>query len=229
MAKKYIYIVLLVLLFIILLGIMYIYTKQMDPFSQKRTAYLLTCDKESTRTKFSEDLLKKIGFNVELFQCIKNEDKVLSNKISMLEIYKKIAAGSEEWGYVFEDDINVLDKIDVDELVQYENISKTFFYLGTCGYENKENYYNSESVNGHPVAKIKGPVRGLHAIALSKDGAKELLEFSKDNSEIYMDTILESFAQKHNPNIVRYDLVSPDDGGHRGIFFQDRNQFPTTI
>jgi hypothetical protein len=229
MTKKYIYIILLVFLFVILLGLIYIYSKTIDGFSQKRTAYLLTCDKESKRTKFSEDILKKIGFNVELFQCIKNEDKVLSNKISMLEIYKKIAAGSEEWGYVFEDDINVLDKIDVDELIQYENISKTFFYLGTCGYENKDNFYNSESVNGHPVAKVRGPVRGLHAIALSKDGAKELLEFSKDNSEIYMDTILESFSQKHNPNIVRYDLVSPDDGGHRGIFFQDRNQFPTTI
>uniref|UniRef100_A0A6C0B973 Glycosyltransferase n=1 Tax=viral metagenome TaxID=1070528 RepID=A0A6C0B973_9ZZZZ len=228
MAKKYIYIILLLLLslFVILLAI---YTKHIDPFTQKRTAYLLTCNKESNRTKFSEDILKKIGFNVELFQCIKNEDKVLSNKISMLEIYKKIAAGSEEWGYVFEDDINVLDKIDIDELIQYENISKKFFYLGTCGYENKDNFYNSESINGKRVAKIKGPVRGLHAIALSKDGAKELLEFSKDNSEIYMDTILESFAQKHNPNVVRYDLVSPDDSGHRGIFFQDRNQFPTTI
>lgn len=227
MKKFYMYIT-IILGFVILLCLC-LTQIQMDPFSQKRTAYLLTCDMDSTRTKFSQDVLTKIGFNVELFQCIKKEDKVLSNKISMQEIYKKIAAGSDEWGYVFEDDINVLDKIDVDELGKYENISKTFFYLGTCGYENKDNVYNSESVNGHQVAMVKGSVRGLHAIALSKEGAQELIDFSKNNSEVYMDVILESFAQIHNPNIVRYDLVSADDDGHRGIFYQDRNQFPTTI
>ena len=71
-------------------------------------------------------------------------------------------------------------------------------------------------------------VRGLHAIGLSKNGAKELLEYSQKSSKIYMDMILEEFAQLNNPNMVRYDLESYISG-HRGIFFQDRNKFPTSI
>jgi len=30
-------------------------------------------------------------------------------------------------------------------------------------------------------------------------------------------------------NIVRYDLISPQHYGHRGVLFQDRHQFPSTI
>ena len=35
---------------------------------------------------------------------------------------------------------------------------------------------------------------------------KELLEYSQKSSEVYMDMILEEFAQLNNPNVVRYDL-----------------------
>jgi len=80
-----------------------------------------------------------------------------------------------------------------------------------------------------PVAIVQGCVRGLHAIALSKSGAKELLEFSKkmDHYE-YMDMILEQFTNTHPANVIRYDLQSYIFG-HRGVFFQDRKRFPTTI
>ena len=43
-----------------------------------------------------------------------------------------------------------------------------------------------------------------------------------------MDIILEEFSQIHHPNLLRYDLESYIEG-HRGIFFQDRDKFPTTI
>jgi len=197
-------------------------------FTQQRKAYVLTCDKKSNRSQFSKSVLENIGFNVIIFECIKNENKVLSNKISMQAIYEIIANGEDEWVYIFEDDINVLEDIKIDELIEYENISKTFFYLGTCGFKNSNNLYNPMKINGHEVVIVKGSVRGLHAIALSKDGARKLIEYSSNSSEIYMDVILEDFSQIHNPNLVRYDLESYIQG-HRGIIFQDRDKFPTTI
>uniref|UniRef100_A0A6C0I0R8 Glycosyltransferase n=1 Tax=viral metagenome TaxID=1070528 RepID=A0A6C0I0R8_9ZZZZ len=225
--KNYIFII---LLFLLIIGIFFYNSSynNKELFTQQRKAYILTCDETSNRSQFSKSVLENIGFNVIFFKCIKNENKVLSNKISMQAIYEIIANGQDEWVYVFEDDINVLEDIKIDELIEYENISKTFFYLGTCGFENINNLYHPTKINGHEVAIVKGLVRGLHAIALSKDGAKELLEYSSNSSEIYMDMILEEFSQIHNPNLVRYDLESYIQG-HRGIVFQDRDKFPTTI
>ena len=196
--------------------------------NQVRTAYILTCDETNDRSIFSKNVLENIGFNIIFFNCIKNENKVLSNKISMQKIYEIIANGEEEWVYVFEDDINILEDIKIDELIEYENISDKFFYLGTCGFVNNYKIYNDTKIRDNEVVKVKGMVRGLHAIGLSKNGAKELLEYSQKSSKIYMDMILEEFAQLNNPNMVRYDLESYISG-HRGIFFQDRNKFPTSI
>jgi len=55
-----------------------------------------------------------------------------------------------------------------------------------------------------------------------------LLEMSKQSDEIYMDIILEEFSGIYRANIVRYDLKSYIRG-HRGVLFQDRRVFPTTI
>ena len=58
--------------------------------------------------------------------------------------------------------------------------------------------------------------------------ASELLDFSKQSNEPYMDVILSNFSLKYPANIVRYDLESYIPG-HRGIIFQDRNKFPSSI
>jgi hypothetical protein len=195
-----------------------------------RNSYILTCNSSSERTLFSKNILEKVGFNVNLIQCIPNENKVLSNKYSMIKIYETIANGPDEWGYVFEDDINILEDIDISEIIQYEKISNHFFYLGVC-IPNYNKYYltNKIKINNHEVSIMKGGVRGLHAIAISKSGAIELLSFLKNyiNYE-YMDMILEKFSEKYPANVVRYDLQSYIYG-HRGIFFQDRNKFPSSI
>ena len=83
-------------------------------------------------------------------------------------------------------------------------------------------------INNKPVTIVKGNVRGLHAIGLSKHGAMELYNFAKNSSECYMDTCLELFSVKYPANVVRYDLESYIPG-HRGVIFQDRKRFPTTI
>ena len=80
----------------------------------KRNAYLLTVNEKSARTIFSKKILLDIGFNVIIFKAIPNKDKVLSNKISMQEIYKKIINSNQKWNYVFEDDINIRERIKLD-------------------------------------------------------------------------------------------------------------------
>ena len=194
-----------------------------------RTAYLLTMNENSPRAQFSKKILENIGFTVVFYKAIPHKDKVLSNKISMMNIYNTIYCNSnEEWGYVFEDDINVVEPILLDEIIQYEKISKPFFYLGFCMMDGKLNS-TGLVVNNNPVTSISGGVRGLHGIGISKKGAFELLHFAANSRERYMDCILERFAAVHPANIVRYDLISPQESGHRGVLFQDRHQFPSTI
>jgi FkbM family methyltransferase len=195
-----------------------------------RPAYILTTNKSSDRTLFSQAVLEKIGFSVILVQHISHEDNVLSNKISMQHIYELIANGEDDYAYVFEDDINVLEPISIDEIIQYENISNMFFYLGACTYGNNWNQTtkHTTTINNHSVYTMSGYVRGLHAVGFSKSGASAFLDFSKDSTEHYMDIILEQFSLIYPANIIRYDLESHITG-HIGILFQDRDRFPSGL
>jgi len=148
----------------------------------------------------------------------------------MIKMYELILQGDHEWGYVFEDDINILEKITIDEIIEYEKISSKIFYLGVCMYDHYTVEYNSEKINGHPIAIVKGQVRGAHAIAFSKKGVAEILDFVEITNvkSDFMDVILEEYTKISPANVVRYDLESYIKG-HRGIIFQDRNVFPSTI
>ncbi len=197
--------------------------------SDTRIAYLLTTNKESQRTIFSQQILTQIGFNVVLVQHTPDTNPVISNKISMCHIYELIHNGIDEYAYVFEDDINILENISLSEIIKYEPISKMFFYLGICEDRGKSTIKDTMySIYSHKVLSISGNVRGLHAIGLSKNGAKELLELANQSNFVYMDMILEEFSKKYPANIVRYDLQSYIYG-HRGVIFQDRLRFPSTI
>jgi hypothetical protein len=194
----------------------------------KRTAFVLTADINSDRVIFSKKILEEIGFDVKVISCIVHNDKVASNKFSMQYIYSLIKDLDENYAYVFEDDINILEEIKLAEIIEYENISEMFFYLGLCeipgSYGNKTNI----QIKNHPVFTKSGDVRCLHAIGLSKKGAAELLEFSKQSGRSYMDMILEDFSVLYPANVVRYDLESYISG-HKGVIFQDRNVFPSNI
>lgn len=194
-----------------------------------RNAYLLTTDFNSDRAIFSKKILEKVGFNVILFKAIKNENPLLSHKISVQNILQLMLDDSQsEWNYFFEDDINLLEDIKLDEIIQYENISDKFFYLGCCLYGNfiKDTNFH---INNHKVYKVYDNVRGLHAIALNKQGSKDLLnlslQFNNNNlDEYHTDVLLERYCRLNNANVIRLDLESPCVQGHRGIFFQDRNR-----
>ena len=98
----------------------------------KRNAYLLTTNKLSERTITRKNLLSQIGFTVILVQHTPHEDPVVSNRISMMNIYDIISKKEENWAYVFEDDVEIHENITLEELAEYEKISKQFFYLGMC-------------------------------------------------------------------------------------------------
>jgi hypothetical protein len=194
-----------------------------------RNAYLLTCDPNSERTKFSKNILDELGFNVILFQAIPDSKPLLSHKQSMISIYNIIANDlSNEWSYIFEDDINKLEDIKLDEIIEYEKISNKFFYLGICKYGEDTLCETEHTINNHKVYSVSGSVRGLHALAFSRVGMIDFIDFLKNFSLEYMDVILELYTLKNRSNVVRSDLESYISG-HRGIIFQDRNKFTSII
>jgi hypothetical protein len=195
----------------------------------KRVAFVLTTNILLDRAIFAKNLLENIGFEVRLIPCIRNRDKVLSNRLSMQYIYGLIIEENLEYAYVFEDDINALEPISIDEIIQYEKISEMFFYLGVCEHNNNTLKKTNFIINNHEVYCKNGKTHGLHAIALSQKGAKELLEFSKNSKDEFMDMIVGNFSEIYPANVVRYDLESYIERGHRGIIFQDRIKFPSTI
>ena len=233
---KYFVIFILIVIFLFFIHIFFYSSKyKIETFNETRNAYLLTCNENSERTKFSIDVLEKVGFNVIIIKCLFNENKILSNKESMISIYNIIANRKDDWSYVFEDDINILEDIKIEEIIKYEKISDMFFYLGLCVYNNENITLNKEKINNNDVTIVKGNIRGLHAIGISKKGVHELLSFLNDyndyNTNIdyqYMDVILDKFSEKYPANVVRFDLES-NTPGHRGIFFQDRDKFQSTI
>lgn len=196
----------------------------------KRNAYLLTTDCNSSRATFSKELLQKIGFNVIIFLAIHHNDPIMSHKLSMIEIYKIIENSSDEWSYIFEDDINILEPITLDEIIEYEKISTdNFFYLGICKYIDMSSIsITSHIINNHQVYQVSGTVRGAHAVAFSKNGIKKFNQFIKHFSIVAYDMLLELYSLSHPANIIRCDLSSTI-AGHLGIFFQDREKFKSSL
>lgn len=106
---------------------------------------MLSTNFNSERTIFSKNILEKFVFDVILFQSIYNDNKLLSHFISYIEILKTIKnLGSDDWTYVFEDDINILEDIKLHEIIEYEKISKELFYLVICTYTSPR--YNDNSL-----------------------------------------------------------------------------------
>lgn len=200
-----------------------------------RHAYIL-CEHENTpRCIDSRKVLESIGFRVHCIPYIRHEDKIYSNKISMQHIYQMVIDSGEEWSYIFEDDINKIYDVKLVEIMEYESISDDLFYLGACFPENVINDYESGSYNSgkkigdYDVRYVSDNCFGLHGVAFSKEGMKKFLEYSNTSFDSVMDVTLKKFTSKHPANIVRFDLCSPHMSSHRGVIYQDRDKYPTTI
>lgn len=210
-------------------------TKDLIPVEWKnyyksRDAYVLTTDKTSDRAIFSKNLLEKIGFNVILFEAIKDEYPMVSHRKSMYAIYEKILeTGKEGYYYVFEDDINTLLDVDLEYIINYEKLNQDILYLGCC-YNGGEIIKTDKIVNEKKMSKIKGGIRGIHSLAMNKKGVKLLKKLYDDNPKsLHMDVLLEKYSLENPLYLAREDLISPCCNSHLGIFYQDRDKFKSQL
>lgn len=202
----------------------------MDENIRTRQAFVLTTDKHSDRAISTESILQEIGFNVTLCDIIEAKTVACSNRLSMIEIYKRIQLQSSGWSYVFEDDLGKLAPITIDEIIQYEQISSHMFYLGCCVTPSTTvSLKTNETINDHYVYSVSD-VRCLHGIGIDSNSVDYILNFINKNVNLdFLDVILgQQFTKLHNTNVVRFDLSSHTCSGHRGVLFQDRRKFPST-
>jgi len=188
-------------------------------------AYILSLDHSSERGKHTKELLDRVLFNTILCDVKKHNIKSFSNRLSMLEIMKKIAEQRKKWSYVFEDDIQFWNYIGPQRLKSFEKASKNFFYLGACSQLPPEK--TDEIILSMPVYRFKNGDSGCcHAFGITKAGAQLVLEKEKDfDSDVHFDQILSSVFQEEEPLVVMGDNVSYQNADHYGIVFQDRFGF----
>ncbi len=203
---------------------------------KKRTAYVVTLDRDSARFRQTSQILSNMGFHVFIvnphpFGSTARE-KTLSNKIALLKAVEHVLRDQAPWGYVFEDDIveHELSRSSLTTFVRAEANATLFQYLGIC-----------TTLSSSEVSPMCG--RCAHAMGFSKRGAEQFLTFSRQrqpvlargNSPIeeeYVDVIVDSWCQLNNGFQVVGPLqpsklaVSP---GHLGVFIQDRKNFPSEI
>lgn len=208
--------------------------------SESRTAYLLTVNATSPRTLRSTRILKSVGFDVKLEFAPSAENRVVSNKLAQLSIYRQIAlspegtGGPDGWGYIFEDDIiltgktkeNFNDKVDFSvsqDLVGIEPGQSLAIYLGICAPE------RPDSAPSEHTNRYCG--RCAHAYGVSRKGALALLEYEKQRqTEPYMDVLIDDWCQEMGGfHVINVENESNQIAGHHGTFIQDRREFPSLI
>jgi len=206
-----------------------------------RIAYLLTVDVNSPRTRRSQAILERVGFQVQLHIADIMDDKVLSNKFAQVAVYRKIISDDiRPWGYIFEDDIvlvgtshNHIENETIDFSVERDLVGPSgseasnlyFAYLGICR-ENKDAC----------VEHCCG--RCAHAYGISKVGAKLLMEFGdkfqKQNvthdANRYQDWMTDLWCTSLGGFPVLFgNKQSYQDSSHFGAFIQDRKTFKSII
>ena len=201
-----------------------------QPSFSRRNAYLLTLDKNSERALFSSTLLKKIGFDVIFFEAFKEKNAMKSHRRSMYAIYEKILTEEKNnHCYIFEDDINTLIDIDLKYIIEYEKLKEDIYYLGFC-YGGGKLLKQKKRIHNKFLYKIKGGVRGVHSICVTRKGAEILKKLYDSNKDmLHMDELLEKYSLQNPLYVIREDLVSPCHPKHFGIFYQDRHKFKSQL
>ena len=168
--------------------------------------------------------------------------KVISNRLSFVKAMLNFADESSnqthnnEWRFFFEDDIaNQIDKVPSYPAAIFHamEIAKTdgVMYLGVCapsamGDTYEHNYVESVRVFGpcaHAFGLAKWKVKSfLDALDLLTKGPNGL-------SILYLDVQFIAYGKTRPILLVGYNLSSPYDGDHRGLFWQDRNTFKSEI
>ena len=205
-------------------------TKVIKKESIQRNAYVLTVDENSERATLAKSVLERIGFNVILFEAIKDEFPMKSHRKSMYAIYEKIIEEEKnKYCYVFEDDINITKEVDLKYLTEYETTGEDIYYLGFC--YNKGKIIKQETkIHDEHLCRIRGGVRGIHSLCMTKRGAEILKGLYDSNPKMnHMDVLLEGYTKTNPLIIIGRNLRSPCHSGHFGIFYQDRKRFKSEL
>lgn len=175
-------------------------------------------------------------------------DKTLSNKLShrkaVLSIAHDSSLSDNDWSLVFEDDVDVVSGISprqFNELLDFSlglDAPLGFAYLGLCSPNCSEQKYTHLGVE---IQRCIGNC--VHAYAVRKKNALWIfdemfglhpLSDQSDSSYHYFDLQMMYGFQKlpanYWPVLVGSNLHQPGiDNTHKGIFFQDRNTFPSEL
>jgi len=125
-----------------------------------RIAYLLTVDVNSPRTRRSQAILERVGFQVQLHIADIMDDKVLSNKFAQVAVYRKIISDDiRPWGYIFEDDIvlvgtshNHIENETIDFSVERYIFEDDIVLVGTS-----HNHIENETIDFSVERDLVGP------------------------------------------------------------------------
>ena len=203
-----------------------------------RIAYLITVNGTSPRTVRSQQILESVVFQVELELAppAMDDDKVYSNKLAHLAAFTKIQADtSREWGYIFEDDIELVGKskgnwtnkisfsVEQDLVNGIEKQNPNYVYLGICAM--------------NPCTK-QCCGKCAHAYGISRAGVDLLVKYDQyfvalprhGESPTYMDVVMNQWCLKMGGfPVLHGNLPSLHVAGHYGAFVQDRTTFKTMI
>ena len=140
----------------------------------------------------------------------------------------------KKWRFFFEDDLALNPNITADhgkvliakglELADEDG----FVYLGLCG----PSCEDSRVILDQDVEAARCAGTCAHAFGFQARTAAKFLQNMNGIKigEIYMDQILLAYGrQLKKVWLVGSNLRSPADGGHCGLLYQDRIQYPTTI
>lgn len=192
-----------------------------------RKAYVLTLDSTSRRARHAKEIFDIVGMEVVYCDVIKDENRRVGHRKSMLEILKKVENSEEEWAYIFEDDVQFYEYIGPPRLKKFEALSENFYYLG-C-YSQSEPEKTDEVIDDEvPVYRIKKDFARLsHAFGISKKGAKILLDSCSEFPEVSFgfDELLWRVFYNESPIVVMGDYQSEQRDNEYGIAFQDRWEF----
>jgi len=190
-----------------------------------RKAFIITGDINNKRTARTKKILERVGFIVVFQLIIPHPEKKVSNRLTHMELYRLISLDTTEpWGYIFENDIQVLNtswRLN-PEILAYEAIHDEFMWLGLCTLR-----------DFFPQTRLQCGLCA-HAYALTPKGAQNLLTFTLNQNSTYdgqpQDAITFRWCmQEKGFPVVGWKYFNPSKRGHRGIFYQDRRTFHSKI
>jgi hypothetical protein len=217
-------------------------------------AFVLTINQSSPRADTTIHILLDLGFHVIPVtppplntQFISTG--VCSNRFAHLTAieYFAMLPLHLKYGWFFEDDLALASPLEESKLILYEIIQNPHqptpgvIYLGACGVQSSADplVYSVDP----PVEYAVGSFSCAHAYGLSFNLSQNFRHMiTKDIQQkrcgsdnygferlSYFDQLLLEFSHQQPAFVVGAQYVSPQFPDHRGIFYQDRKQFPSQI